>query len=316
MMLCARATFFALGLPLCATFSPAADAPWGEDFQLAKARAAKSGKDVVICFTFQRENAICRRFAADFLANAPMVEPLAKNFELLWFDVGDEPENPEESCDSRELRRRFEIETYPAVVMTDSQLLPYAYTGYRPGGTKSYPDHLAALKRRHEGQVRMLGLARKAKGVGKARFLAQAIPKLGGLRSAKFYGDMMREIIELDPNDDSGLVEPMRLQLADLAYTRKMQELGEEVRWMEMVELTNAYIRDYKLTGSRKQAALMNRFDIQRRQTNLRGMLKTLSQVIEINQYNHHGRQAQEILQAMTEELQLQQALQSAPPAP
>ena len=280
---------------------------------MAKARAAKSGKDMLLCFTFKRENAICRRFEAEFLARMPLVQPLAENFVLLWFDVGDEPENEDEPSVSRDLRRRFEIQTYPAVVMTDAQVLPYAYTGYRPGGTKNYPDHLAGLKRRHEAQVRMLGLARKVEGPEKARFLAQAIPKLGGLRSAKFYGDMMREIVELDPKDETGLVEPMRLQLADLNYTRKMQELGEEVRWMEMVELTNAYISDYKLTGSRKQAALMNRFDIHRRQTDLRGMLTTLSQVIDINQYNHHGRQAQEILQAMTEELQLQQALQSTP---
>tara|TARA_R110002096_G_scaffold159011_12_gene324677 strand:- start:4594 stop:5541 length:948 start_codon:yes stop_codon:yes gene_type:complete len=288
-------------------------AGWGDDFEMASSRAAKSGKDLLICFTAKEANAICRQFEREFLGRADLVGPLRETFEMVWFDVSSESGKNDDESTSLELRRRYEVDAFPTVVLADSQAIPYAYTGFRPGGTKSYPDHLINLRQRHESQLRLFKAAERAKGVERARFLAKAIPELGGQRSAKFYGDVMREIVKLDPNDESGVVQPLKLELADLEYVRKMQELDKEVRWSEMVDLTNAYIEDYELTGSRRQAALMNRFDIHRRQANLRAMLTTLAQVVEINQYNHHGRQAKDILKTMTDELQMQQVLQSVP---
>lgn len=286
---------------------------WEDDFELASSRAAKSGKDLLICFTAKGENAICRQFETEFLGRPELVVSLQEDFETLLFDVASESGEENDNSTSFRLRKRFEVTAFPTVVLADSQGKPYAYTGFRPGGTKSYPEHLLKLKQRHASQLRLFKAASRAKGVERARFLAKAIPELGQQRSAKFYGDVMREIVELDPNDESGFVQAIRLQLADLEYVRKMQQLDDEVRWAEMVEITNAYINDYELTGSRKQAALMNRFDIHRRQTDLRAMLTTLAQVVEINQYSHHGRQALEILKTMTDELQMQQVLQSIP---
>ncbi|MEM1296530.1 MAG: thioredoxin family protein [Verrucomicrobiota bacterium] len=309
----AASNLLALGMLFPGMLAHGENTGWGDNFDLAQSRAAKSGKDLLICFTARADNAICRQFETEFLGRPELVIPLQESFEMLWFDVASESGEDDDSSASLMLRKRYEVSAFPTVVLADSQAIPYAYTGFRPGGTKSYPDHLNNLKQRHASQLRLFKAASRAKGVEKARFLAKGIPELGGQRTAKFYGDIMREVVELDPNNESGYVEALRLELADLEYVRKMQELDQEVRWSEMEELTNAYIEDYNLTGSRKQAALMNRFDIHRRQANLRAMLTTLAQVVEINQYNHHGRQAQEILKTMTDELQMQQVLQSVP---
>ncbi len=312
----AKSAMLFLGMLLSLSAARGEATLWGDSYDLAQSRAAKSGKHLMVCFTFTESNAVCRQFKAEVLDQADLAQQLGENFELVWIDVTEEvvkePEKSDEASVSWQMRRQFEVDSFPTVVLANARGIPFAYTGYRPGGTRSYTDHIAKLLQRHDAELRLGKAAARAKGVERARLLGRTIPDLGGQRPAKFYGDIMREIIELDPKDETGLVTELKLQLADLGYVRKMQELDREVRWSDMVKLTNDYIRDFELTGSRRQAALMNRFDIHRRQTDLRGMLTTLAQVVEINQYNHHGRQAQEILQAMTDELRMQQVLQEA----
>lgn len=274
---------------------------WTSDFNRAKARAVHTGADLMICFTVRDWSAVCRRFESDYLYQQEFINRAGKRFVLVHFDLSTE----EEGTDGAQMRGKLEVGGFPTLVLTNSQGLPYAMTGFRPESVENYVEHIERLHDEHRERQQLLARAADAEGPARAVLLAQALPNLGEHRTAKFYGDMMREIIELDPNDESGKVDELKYEIADLAYVLEMRRLDGEFQWMKMVELTDKHIEEMNLTGSRKQAALMNRFDINRRQGDLRAMIKSLQEVLEVNPYNPHGRQASQILQSLAGQLQL-----------
>ncbi|MFT5467470.1 MAG: hypothetical protein ACI8UO_002574 [Verrucomicrobiales bacterium] len=275
-------------------------AGWTEDYELAKARAVHKGADLLICFTVRDWSAVCRRFETDFLRQADFVRSASKNYELVQFDLSEE----EEDSIGAQLRRKYEIGGFPAIILANSQGQPYALTGFRPDSLERYVEHIDFLHNENLERRQLLAKAAESKGPERADLLAQALPVLGEHRTPKFYGDIIREIVELDPEDTTGKVDELKFKLADYAYLQEMRRLDTEYRWLQMVELTDKHIDDLNLTGSRKQAVLMNRYDVNRRQGDIRAMILSLQEILEVNPYNPHGQQASELLQSLASQLQ------------
>ncbi len=297
--------------------SPGRDG-WHETYSVARAAAAKSGKDIFLCFTGKEWSAVCRKFEEHFLDQPEFTRLLKPHFEPVQLDLSRFPTlapgvGSEDLPEEARLKLEFEVSTFPIAFLLAKDGMPYAVTGFRPGGIASYGQHLTKLRESRAEGFDALARARKASGQRRAELLAQGIPDLGDLRTARFYGDLMREVVELDPDDLTGKARDFELELADHDYVRSMRDLDQDLRWSDMVELTDAYIEKYALTGSRRQAALMNRFDIHRRQENLRKMVETLGEVIRINPYNPHGRQAEQFLGGLARQMEQQSLLESSP---
>lgn len=272
-----------------------------DNLDVAKSKAIHAKADLMICFTVRDWSAVCRQFEEHFLKQQEFIDALKSDFVFVQYDLSTE----EEDSPGVQLRDQFEISGYPAIVLANAQGMPYAITGFRPDSATRYAEHLQLLKTENRKRQAHLNAAADLSGLERAEHLVNALPDLGEHRTAKFYGDIMREVIELDADDSIGKHEIYRFQLADFSYVQEMRRLDGEYQWMKMVELTNEHIKNLDLTGSLKQAALMNRFDIHRRQGDLRKMVGTLQEVIEVNPYNPHGRQASEILQSLASQLQL-----------
>jgi len=299
---------FAFVAAVLAAAEAQASSPWTPGFEKASQRAIHNGNDILLVFTARRFNAACRQFERYFLTKPAFAEALAPHFELVWLDVSEHGGDQEGSPAFR-LRRRFEVNSFPAVILTNSVGQPYAYTGLRPGSLDKYLDYLEQLRQKNIARKELLLQARQARGLPRASLLARSIPELGRNRSAKFYGDIMREIIALDPGNESPKTLAIRRQLADWGYAERMRDLDQELRWSEMVELTREHIRDQNLTGARKQAALMDRLDVQRRQEDIPGVLQTLRDIIQINPYSRHGQHASMILSKITSDIENQATL-------
>lgn len=288
--------------------APKTPSLWAPGFDQARLRAVHSGKDIFLVFTIRRLDAASRHFEEHFLTRPAFAESLGKRFELVWVDASENGGDQEDSP-SYHLRRQFEVTSFPAVVLTNKLGQPYAYTGLRPGSLENYAGYIEQLREKHVARSQLLLRARSQKGLERAESLAASIPELGQHRSAKFYGDIMREVISLDPEQKNESTRNISRQLADLEFSRKMQELDEDLRWSEMVELINHYIADQNLAGAHRQAALMNRLDVHRRQEDLPRIVQTLREIIQINPYNRHGQQASMILSQIETELKDQATL-------
>jgi thioredoxin-related protein len=299
--------------------SPALSAParegWHPSFADAQAASARSGKGIFLCFTGKEWSAVCRQFEQHFLADPGFTEMLKKDFEPVQLDVSafrdmtgkEEDPMPEEA----RLKLEFEVTTFPVVFLIGRDGRPYAVTGFRPGGIDSYAKHLEKLRESHAQQEALLARARQSSGPRRAELIAQALPDIGAFRMAQFYGDLMREVVKLDPENTTGFARDFEIKLGDHEYVKAMREMDRDLRWSDMLALTDAYIEKYKLTGSELQAALMNRFDILRRQQNFPEMVLTLDEVYRINPYNPHGRQAQQFLAKMAQQIEEQSLLES-----
>jgi hypothetical protein len=290
---------------------------WHDTYASAQTAAKKSGKDVFLCFTGTEWSAVCRQFETRFLADPAFATNLNAHFEPVRLDVsefrslGPAEASREDLPEKARLKLEFEVTTFPIAFLVGRDGLPYAVTGFRPGSVEAYGAHLDQLREKNATGRSSLERARKASGLRRAELLVQSIPDLGDLRTARFYGDRMREVIALDPENRTGSAREYELQLADLDYVQTMRTLDRDVRWTEMVQLTDDYIRRYELTGSRRQAALMNRFDLHRRLGNLRDMISTLDEVTRINPYNPHGRQAALLLREFARQMEASEPLES-----
>jgi thioredoxin-related protein len=289
---------------------------WHETFAAAREAAAKSGNDILLCFTGKEWSGVCRQFDQHFLSDPEFTQKVRAHFEPVQLDVSEfreiDPDEPVSKLPEKaQLKIDFEVNTFPAVFLTRKDGRPYAVTGFRPGGIQSYIQHLDKLRETHGQQEALLLRARQSSGTRAAELIAQSIPDIGELRTAHFYGDLIREVMRLDPTNATGLARNLELKLADHDYVIAMREMDKDLRWSDMLKLTDDYISKYQLSGSERQAALMNRFDILRRQKNFPEMIRTLDEVVRINPYNPHGRQAEQMMRGFAQQIEEESLLES-----
>lgn len=188
----------------------AGDAPqgaWTEDFEAAKARAVKEGKDLLIDFTGSDWCGWCVKLkkevfdTEDFLAEAP------KHFVLVELDFPRKSEqDPKVKEQNQKLMQEFGVKGFPSIFLASADGTPYAKTGYQPGGPKPYLESLAALKAGKGEAETLLAKAEKAQGVERARFLDAylAAQEKSGI-AGKGRKKIVKEIVSLDAENAAGL---------------------------------------------------------------------------------------------------------------
>ena len=288
--------------------------PWASGFDKARQRAIRSRKDILVVFTIRRLDAGSRHFEEHYLTQPLFAETLTKNFELVWLDSSENGGDQEDSP-AYQLRSQFEVISFPTVVLTNWLGQPYCYTGLRPGSLENYLAHIEQLRQKNLARNQTLIKARASEGLRRAELLAASIPELGQQRSAKFYADLMSEILTLDPEQKCESTLQISRQLADFDFNRKMHELEKDLRWTEMADLVNEYIASQKLTGAHRQAALMDLLEVRRHQEDLPRMIQTLEEIVKINPLNRHGQQASAILSQISSGLKSLAPLSNPPEA-
>lgn len=298
----------ALITPVSGAETPGTEA-WSSHFELAKNRAVHSGKDLLVCFTLDKWNPASRKMSEQVLSDATFQSALSESFELVWMDLSDAQDAQERAG---ELKEHFEIASFPSVVLASSQGVPYAITGFVPGGVESYLDHLQTLYQENQERELLIQSAAAYSNLERVKILASAIPQLGGNLSARFYGDMMRDVIDGDPQDQTGVMGDFRRQLAEFEFSLNMKRLETAQKWEEMVKLTEEYLTANDLQEAQIQAALMCRYKVQSQQGDWDGMVQSLAQVVEIDPASPDGLRANDILQEYAEKLRNSLPLQSS----
>jgi len=308
-----RATFLlVVGLLSQSLFAaPTQESEWSTNFELAKNRALHSKKDLLLCFTLEKWSPVSQRMEERILSHPAFAAALKEDFELVWLDLSNKSDETS-SSELEELKNLFEIQQFPTLVLANTQGVPYAYTGYIPGDVATYAQHLESLRMENLEREMLVESAQGAPDPIRAEILSESIPNLGGQRTAKFYGDLMREILALDPESESALVADFRRQLADYTFYQEMERLKNAERWDEMVAMTDTYIAEHQLEGSRKQAALMSRYLVQSQKGDWDGMLESLAEVIRIDPDSPDGQRASDILSDYAAELKISMPLQSS----
>jgi thioredoxin-related protein len=194
---------------LCTTGAAlAASDGWTEDFAAAKKQAAEENKHLLINFTGSDWCGWCIKLKDEAFDHAAFKEGVADKFVLVELDYPrDKSKLSEATIEQNEkLKDKYVIQGYPTIIAADAEGKPYATTGYKPGGPEAYVKHLDELRENKATQQEALETARRAEGPEKAKGLMSFLQSTGlsDQMIASFYGDVVAEIKEADPEDESG----------------------------------------------------------------------------------------------------------------
>lgn len=269
---------------------------WMENYEAAKAQAAKDGKDLFLSFTGSDWCVFCAKLKADVYDQEPF-EAVAKDFVLVDLDFPQTKElTPKLKEQNAKLAERFEInDTFPTIVLTDGQGRPYARGGYRNGDTvERFLALLKDLRARKTRRDELFAQAEKAEGALKARLLDQALAPLDEAKLLSGYDETVKQIIALDAENKEGLKSKYeaRGRIEEINRTLRAGHLEEAQEKME------AFLKEVAPAGRLKQQAwFLKAIIIDQRHR--KEMLAALQTALAADPESQQGQQIRQILEGL-----------------
>ena len=123
--------------------------PWVMDISIAKELARKEGKDILINFTGSDWCGWCKRLDGEVFSVPSFHESAGKQYIYLYLDFPRSEQAKAKVVDedlNSKSREELRVNGFPTVILADSQMRPYARTGYQEGGPEKYLEHIAELR--------------------------------------------------------------------------------------------------------------------------------------------------------------------------
>ena len=122
---------------------------WVKDIAVARELATKEGKDILINFTGSDWCGWCKRLDGEVFSVPAFHESAGKQYIYLYLDFPRSEEAKAKVVDEAlndKKRDEMGVDGFPAIILADSQMRPYARTGYQNGGPEKYLVHIAELR--------------------------------------------------------------------------------------------------------------------------------------------------------------------------
>lgn len=271
---------------------------WQTNYTAALKTAEKGGKDILLVFTATDWVQICELFDRDILRQKDFIERASTDFELVHLEYPKEGYKQSAFLKKQNalLRNAYRISAFPIVMLTDVEGRPYAMTGYQSITPAQFGEKVKLMRQTHTQRDETFARADAVSGIEKAKLLTQGIPELPGNLTARYYRPQVEALIAADPDTTLARTRPLQRMLADVQYTEEMKKLSEEVKWPEMIELTDNYIADNNLQGAQRQQALLNKLGIYQSQGKTMDYLATLLMITKIDPETPTAKRAQSML--------------------
>ena len=127
------------------SLSLAADG-WGEDFEAAKAAAAKDKKPILVDFTGSDWCGWCIKLDKEVFSKKEFKDYAKENLVLLSLDFPHEKRQSSKIKKQNEaLEKKYGVQGYPTILLLDAEGNVIGKTGYQEGGAAKYVEHLKAI---------------------------------------------------------------------------------------------------------------------------------------------------------------------------
>ena len=301
---------------LLVSVSRAAEA-WETDWEKAKATAAKDGKDILMDFTGSDWCGWCIKLNKEVFSQAVFAAYADKALVLLELDFPRQKQlSAELKAQNSELQKQFSVTGYPTIYLADAQGRPFARSGYRQGGAEAYVTY---LKEQVEGRVKRdaaLAQAQGTQGLERAKLLVAALEPLPAALLS-FYGDLTKEIRDLDPENQTGF--KAKLAEAELnGLEGQVQSLSREGKTTEALAKVDAFIAANQATGELQQKALLAKLGAYPPRTleNLAAAEALVDQIVAVDATTATAKQCQGIRERIAQIRTQLTAKQAEKPAP
>ncbi|QDU33428.1 Disulfide bond reductase DsbH precursor [Poriferisphaera corsica] len=202
--------------------------PWQIDADLKDvfAQAKRENKDVVVKFTGSDWCPPCIALDKSILSQKEFQDAVTDDFILVKLDYPrQKSQSPEVKQRNAEAQQKYRIEGYPTLILFDQNGTPYGQTGYQPISPEKYAQHLYQLRESRLLRDRILDEAEKLQGTARAEKLDEAINVIGIDNAALGMRDQIKEISELDANNEAGLKEKYASILQNMKWEEAMQRV-------------------------------------------------------------------------------------------
>ncbi len=267
---------------------------WTDDFEAAKARAGKEGKDLLLDFTGSDWCGWCIKLHEEVFDTAKFKAEAPGKFVLVELDFPQQKELTRRvKAQNDALQRQFHIQGFPTILLLDSQGRVYARTGYRAGGAEKYLAHLADAQKVKAARDQKLAEAEKAMGVDRARLLDGVLTDLSKSGVEPLDNrEWVAQIISLDGDNAAGLKGKYEfmLRLSDA------EGLAMRGRFKEALASVDKSIAELRPTGQAAQDGHYLRGVCQFRQGDVAGARASLKEALAAAP---RGERAEEIQSAL-----------------
>jgi len=236
---------------------------WSSDFAAAKKEAVESKKDLLLDFTGSDWCGWCIKLNEEVFSKESYKTGTKDKFVPVEVDFPkDKSKLKEETIKQNdELGKKYAIEGYPTILLTDAAGKPFAATGYKEGGPEVYVKHLDELRARKTVRDESFKTAEKAKGVEKAKALVAALNamELNDTIVANFYGDIVEQIKAADPKDETGFGKAAATKARIAKFQQDLSMLAQKQDFDGAMVLVDKTLKDGGFPNDETQQLMATR---------------------------------------------------------
>ena len=246
------------------------DDSWTDSIAAAKEAAQKEKKDLLINFTGSDWCQFCIQLDKDVFSKEEFLKPASEHFVLVKLDFPKDTsiQSAEVIQQNAEWQKTLAVEGFPTIALLDSELRPYAFTGFREESADQYLAHIESLRATRVARDDAMAIAAKAEGTERAKALDEALESLDQQVVETYYTDVINEIVELDPDDAVGLRtkynesqerELQRALLSDIAMVSRLKSPSVAVQFIDEA------IAAVKMAPATQYQVLLTKLDLFRK---------------------------------------------------
>lgn len=216
-----------------------------EDAPKAIQQAQAENKDVIFLFTGSDWCPPCKKLEKEVLSEKEFLDGISKEYVLIKLDFPkNSPQDPKLTKQNEEYSKKYGIDSFPTLVLTDSKLVPFAFAGYETGGHLNYLELLQNARKLRVNRDAKLAAAESETGEARARLLDEAISEMRQEIIGVYYPEIIEEIVALDKDNEFGLrkkwngaadAEMRKVIMTDLMMISRVEKPARAIQFIDEV---------------------------------------------------------------------------------
>jgi protein disulfide-isomerase len=139
-------SFLAMTFQASAEVGQGSRIDWMTNYESAVNLSQSSSKPILLFFTGSDWCSWCKKLEEEVLNTPEFAQDAADKFIFVKLDF---PINgslaPDLTAQNKQLQKKFDVRSFPTIVVINSKQQRIGVTGYRPGGGRSYASHLSKM---------------------------------------------------------------------------------------------------------------------------------------------------------------------------
>lgn len=261
---------------------------YSTDYEAAKLEAAKADKDIFLVVTASDWSEVSATLIREDLSQNNFKTAIGESFVLVHFEFlkGElSGMTPEIKAQNQGILDKFDVDSYPSVLLCDALGRPYAMSGYLMDRETSYIEHILDLRKIRMERDKNFEIAAETEGLSRAGVLISALESMSLKPEIIFqcYPDELQQIKESDPSDTLGYVRKLSVQKKISELQKNLKALAGEGRIPEILILVKQALEIEGLSAEQRQDLLSTRALMYVQQDRFVEGLQVIQEAINLN---------------------------------